>query len=51
MIFGDFGIVWDYLGETCMERYWLDWLEKRPFTTLFLNGNHDNFDRVNQPGY
>jgi len=24
------------------ERYWLDWLSNRPWTTLFVEGNHDN---------
>ena len=25
------------------ERHWLDWLEAKPFTTLFVSGNHENF--------
>ena len=24
----------------------MDWLEDRPFTTLFCEGNHENFDRL-----
>lgn len=40
IICGDFGI-WDNSKE---ERHDLDWLEDKPFTTLFLDGNHDNFD-------
>ena len=28
------------------ERYWLDWLDARPFTTLFVSGNHENFDML-----
>jgi len=26
----------------------LDWLAKKPFTTLFVDGNHENFDRLNK---
>ena len=41
IICGDFGCVWD--GSNC-DNYWLDWLEDRPFTTLFVDGNHENFN-------
>lgn len=40
IICGDFGI-WDDSKE---ERYWLKWLDKKPFTTLFVTGNHSNYD-------
>lgn len=40
IICGDFGGVWE--GEK--DNYWLDWLEERNFTTLFVDGNHENFD-------
>lgn len=40
IICGDFGI-WD---NSKAENYNLDWLEKRNFTTLFIDGNHSNFD-------
>ncbi len=46
IICGDFGGVWDYEGESKREKYWLDWLENKPFTTLFVDGNHENFDRL-----
>ena len=42
IIAGDFGI-WN---DTKQERYNLDWLEDKPFTTLFVDGNHSNFDRL-----
>lgn len=45
IICGDFGGVWSK-EEDKNERYWLDWLENRPFTTLFVDGNHENFDRL-----
>ena len=39
---GDFGLVWNYRGESKTERFWLDWLNHKAFTTLFIDGNHDN---------
>lgn len=47
IILGDFGLVWDYKGESKNEKYWLDWLENKPFTTLYLDGNHECFSRLN----
>ena len=45
IIAGDFGLVFSpYKDET--ERYWLDWLDDCSWTTLFIDGNHDNFDRL-----
>lgn len=41
IICGDFGGVWD---GSDTEQQWLDWLAARPFTTLFVSGNHENFD-------
>lgn len=42
IVCGDFGI-WQ---DTKSERYWLNWLEEKPFTLLFVDGNHENFDRL-----
>lgn len=33
-------------GESEQEKYWLDQLEKKPFTLLFCDGNHENYDRL-----
>lgn len=44
IITGDFGGVWS--GEQ-KDRHKLDWLEDKPFTTLFVDGNHENFDLLN----
>ena len=41
IICGDFGGVWNQSNE---EKYWLDWLEDKTFTTIFVDGNHENFD-------
>lgn len=46
VICGDFGGVWDFKGESPEEKYNLDWLESRNFTTLFVPGNHENYDRL-----
>lgn len=40
IVCGDFGI-WDNSNR---EKYNLDWLENRSFTTLFVSGNHENYD-------
>lgn len=46
IILGDFGLIWDYTGENKNEKWWLDWLNGKPFTTLFVSGNHENFNRL-----
>ena len=45
VILGDFGLIWEK-EETKDEKYWLDWLEKKSFTTLFIDGNHENHARL-----
>ena len=40
IICGDFGI-WD---NSKREKYNLRWLDDKPFTTLFVSGNHENYD-------
>ena len=40
IICGDFGI-WD---NSKREKYNLSWLDDKPFTTLFVSGNHENYD-------
>lgn len=39
IILGDFGLVWD---NSAQELYWQEWLNDKPWTTLFIDGNHDN---------
>ncbi len=46
IICGDFGGVWSYEKESKEEKYWLDWLNEKNFTTLFVDGNHENFTRL-----
>ena len=47
IICGDFGGIWDVKKSSPQEKYWLDWLDNKPWTTLFCDGNHENFDRLN----
>ena len=43
---GDFGLVFNNVPTTT-EKYWLDWLNDKPWTTLTLDGNHDNHPKLN----
>jgi hypothetical protein len=45
IITGDFGGVWD--GEE-QDRYILKSYDQRPFTTLFIDGNHENHDLLDK---
>ena len=44
IVCGDFGAIWDSDGMSRFESYWLNWLDEKPFTTVFVDGNHENFD-------
>ena len=57
IVCGDFGGLWwdagnpkfinysrNYIKE---QEHWLKWLSQRPFTLLFVDGNHENFDLLN----
>ncbi|MCR5323045.1 MAG: hypothetical protein K6E85_07235 [Lachnospiraceae bacterium] len=46
IICGDFGGIWETGGESRNEKYWLDWFEERSYTLLFVDGNHENFERL-----
>ncbi|MFW6226459.1 MAG: metallophosphoesterase, partial [bacterium] len=48
IITGDFGGIWDVNDSNPSETYNLKWLGQKPWTTLFIDGNHENFDRLNQ---
>ncbi|MBQ0064485.1 MAG: metallophosphoesterase [Firmicutes bacterium] len=45
IICGDFGCIW-YGDKT--DDFWLKWLDSLPWTTLFIDGNHENFDLLYQ---
>ena len=44
IITGDFGALWTRRNKT--ELYWLNWLNNKNFTTLFVDGNHENHRRL-----
>lgn len=44
IICGDFGLVW---SNGNFEMYWRNWLNNKPWTTLFVDGNHENFPLLN----
>lgn len=46
IICGDFGGVWTFEEESSREKEILDWLNNKNFTTLFVDGNHENFNRL-----
>lgn len=43
LIVGDFGLLWSD-PPSLEERYFLSWLDGQPWTTLFVDGNHENHD-------
>lgn len=45
IVCGDFGGVWD--GDV-IDEYIQSWYNKQPWTTLFVDGNHENFDLLKQ---
>lgn len=59
LVAGDFGILFNYVNtgqsfdNNPNDKCWAPseatlkyWYEERPFTTLFIDGNHENFDRL-----
>ena len=49
IIAGDFGLLWYPEGseDDKKDAKWRDWLSDQPWTTLFVDGNHENFSRLN----
>ncbi|EJO5347005.1 metallophosphoesterase [Clostridium botulinum] len=45
IICGDFGAIWN---NSKQELYWRELLQNKPWTTLFIDGNHENFDLLYQ---
>ena len=46
IITGDFGLLWTDEPDS-EEKWWKGWLMAKPWTTLFVDGNHENFNRLN----
>jgi hypothetical protein len=45
IILGDCGLVYD-LQESKEEQYWIKWLLSKRCTIAFIDGNHENFNRL-----
>jgi DNA repair exonuclease SbcCD nuclease subunit len=45
IVLGDFGLPWN---NDHADNYYLKWLEEKSFTTLFIDGNHENFSILEQ---
>ncbi len=48
IIAGDFGLVFDVNQSGKEELHWQKWLAEKSWTTLFVDGNHENFDRLDR---
>ena len=46
IVCGDYGGIWDLDGESKEEKNWLKWFDTRNYTLLFVDGNHENFNRL-----
>jgi hypothetical protein len=47
IIAGDFGLIY-HPEQSKEEIWWINWLNDRPFTTLFVDGNHENHDKLKE---
>ena len=45
IVAGDFGLIWD-LQQSKREQELIEWYNSKPWTTLFIDGNHENFNRL-----
>lgn len=48
LVCGDLGLVWDVFKSKTQEQHWIDWITNKPWTTVFVDGNHENHDRLNK---
>lgn len=46
IVCGDFGLWWDGESRGKHDIYWRNWLEMKHWTTLWVDGNHENHDMV-----
>lgn len=51
IICGDFGLIWNERAAgkafASKQEKTLDWLDSKPYTVLFIDGNHEDFDLLN----
>lgn len=48
IILGDFGFIWNNIQSDSKEITWFNYFDKLSYTLCFLDGNHENFDRINK---
>jgi hypothetical protein len=48
IIAGDFGLIWYNHPISKCDKYWLNWLNNKNFTTLWIDGNHECFDYIEE---
>lgn len=46
IILGDFGFIWNNECDNT-EKYWMNWFQNKSWTTLLIDGNHENHSRLN----
>ncbi len=47
IVLGDFGLIWKAFPDD-REMCWTDWLDDRPYTIMFVDGNHENHFRLSR---
>ena len=47
IVLGDMGLIWSTDSDDMTEKANIQYLDSLPFTLLFIDGNHENFDRLN----
>ena len=47
IVLGDFGFLWVDEPDK-QEKWWINWLTNKSWTTLFIDGNHENHNRLKQ---
>jgi len=45
IVLGDMGLIWDAISSP-REKRLIEWYNQKSWTTLFIDGNHENFDRL-----
>lgn len=45
VILGDVGLVW---ADDAEDKWWINWLNSKPWTTLCVLGNHENYNLIEQ---
>jgi len=46
IICGDSGLVWE--GRDREDEYWQKWMNMKKYTTLFVDGNHENHNKLDE---